>query len=85
MWLVWDYGEKTGLKGWKGLSWGMVSVNFAVAKISFAEEMCGGSSLSACRTTDCDVLRFCRRNGSLQCRLEQKKLLSFFYLQNFAI
>lgn len=24
MWLVWDYGEKTGLKGWKGLSWGMV-------------------------------------------------------------
>jgi hypothetical protein len=46
MWLVWDYGEKTGLKGWKGLSWGMVSVNFVVAKISFAEEMCGGSSLS---------------------------------------
>ncbi|CAN6175045.1 unnamed protein product [Urochloa humidicola] len=24
MWLVWDYGEKTGIKGWKGLSWGMV-------------------------------------------------------------
>ncbi|KAL6655216.1 hypothetical protein ACP70R_006042 [Stipagrostis hirtigluma subsp. patula] len=24
MWLVWDYGEKTGLRGWKGLSWGMV-------------------------------------------------------------
>ncbi|GJN34384.1 hypothetical protein PR202_gb23040 [Eleusine coracana subsp. coracana] len=24
MWLVWDYGERTGLKGWKGLSWGMV-------------------------------------------------------------
>uniref|UniRef100_A0ACD5YD41 Uncharacterized protein n=1 Tax=Avena sativa TaxID=4498 RepID=A0ACD5YD41_AVESA len=22
--LVWDYGERTGLKGWKGLSWGMV-------------------------------------------------------------
>ncbi|XP_052153826.1 uncharacterized protein LOC127771922 isoform X1 [Oryza glaberrima] len=21
--LVWDYGERTGLKGWKGLSWGM--------------------------------------------------------------
>jgi hypothetical protein len=26
--LVWDYGERTGLKGWKGLSWGMVSLNF---------------------------------------------------------
>lgn len=25
--LVWDYGERTGLQGWKGLSWGMVSVN----------------------------------------------------------
>ncbi|RCV12556.1 hypothetical protein SETIT_2G278400v2 [Setaria italica] len=24
MWLVWDYGERTGIKGWKGLSWGMV-------------------------------------------------------------
>lgn len=24
MWLVWDYGDRTGLKGWKGLSWGMV-------------------------------------------------------------
>ncbi|XP_062194730.1 uncharacterized protein LOC133897917 [Phragmites australis] len=24
MWLVWDYGERTGLRGWKGLSWGMV-------------------------------------------------------------
>ncbi|XP_066390574.1 uncharacterized protein [Miscanthus floridulus] len=24
MWLVWDYGERTGLKGWKGLSWGMI-------------------------------------------------------------
>nr|XP_015635651.1 uncharacterized protein LOC4335622 isoform X4 [Oryza sativa Japonica Group] len=22
--LVWDYGERTGLKGWKGLSWGMM-------------------------------------------------------------
>uniref|UniRef100_A0A0E0IJ89 Uncharacterized protein n=1 Tax=Oryza nivara TaxID=4536 RepID=A0A0E0IJ89_ORYNI len=22
--LVWDYGERTGLQGWKGLSWGMV-------------------------------------------------------------
>lgn len=22
--LVWQYGERTGLKGWKGLSWGMV-------------------------------------------------------------
>uniref|UniRef100_J3MZA8 Ycf49-like protein n=2 Tax=Oryza brachyantha TaxID=4533 RepID=J3MZA8_ORYBR len=22
--LVWDYGERTGIKGWKGLSWGMV-------------------------------------------------------------
>ena len=28
MWLVWDYGERTGIKGWKGLSWGMVSVQF---------------------------------------------------------
>ncbi|WVZ65599.1 hypothetical protein U9M48_014934 [Paspalum notatum var. saurae] len=24
MWLVWEYGERTGIKGWKGLSWGMV-------------------------------------------------------------
>jgi hypothetical protein len=31
MWLVWDYGERTGLKGWKGLSWGMVSANFGRA------------------------------------------------------
>jgi hypothetical protein len=28
MTLVWDYGERTGLKGWKGLSWGMVSLSF---------------------------------------------------------
>uniref|UniRef100_A0A453LCP1 Uncharacterized protein n=1 Tax=Aegilops tauschii subsp. strangulata TaxID=200361 RepID=A0A453LCP1_AEGTS len=25
--LVWDYGERTGLKGWKGLSWGMGSTS----------------------------------------------------------